>query len=243
MKNILSIFTAASLVLLAACESAPTADNATTSTTDTIAQTSSAQEETKRPVTKVRYFHNGKYTPPTGTTFSGMVMEAATWEDSNGFNFILLTLDEDIEEYSEEYQDLVQSRFLHGYHFTYEKSGDTPELLWSVVDMYEECEFDLIVYFQENSLEITDLNDNGIAESVFMYKADCASDYSPMTLKLLMHEGETKYALRGTSRVDYGESEQETSYGGEYEIDPSFKTAPKLFEEFATEKWEDFVEL
>ena len=84
------------------------------------------------------------------------------------------------------------------------------------------------------SISITDLDKNGIAESIFIYRMSCKGDVSADDMKLLMHEGETKYALRGTMNLFVnGENTQK----GEMKVDDSFDKAPKVFLDYAKIQW------
>jgi hypothetical protein len=51
----------------------------------------------------------------------------------------------------------------------------------------------------------------------------------------MMHEGATKYAIRGATKVT------EDGGGGEMNVDPAFKAANPLFRSFAVENWKKFV--
>ena len=90
--------------------------------------------------------------------------------------------------------------------------------------------------FINNSLTITDLDDDGIAESTFLYKLSCRSDVSPSILKLMMHENDNKYALRGIMYIDI----QDHREGGDYKVDKAFNNAPGVFLQYAKEQWADF---
>jgi hypothetical protein len=91
-----------------------------------------------------------------------------------------------------------------------------------------------------NSLTITDLDGNGIAESTFLYKLGCRSDVSPDRLKLIMHEGKAKYALRGETLIPTGDPNKKL--GGQKAIDPAFRRAPKVFLDHALLQWDALVE-
>lgn len=113
-------------------------------------------------------------------------------------------------------------------------------MLWKLYDLVEICPYDLDATFLPNSLTITDLDDNGIAESTFLYKLGCGSDVSPVQLKLIMHEGKAKYALRWETRVRIGGPDEKV--GGQKTIDPAFRQAPKVFLDYALQQWNAFVE-
>lgn len=114
----------------------------------------------------------------------------------------------------------------------------TGKELWRAKDFVKDCEFDLALELVEGSIEVTDLDGDGEAEVSFLYKTACRSDVSPMSEKLLMYEGATKYALRGDSKERTGETEY---MGGEFKVDPAFQKAPVSFLDFAKAKWKRLV--
>ena len=127
---------------------------------------------------------------------------------------------------------------VHGYHYV--KVKGQYRLLWRLHDLVDICQYDLDATFLPNSLTITDLDNNGIAESTFLYKLGCRSDVSPVQLKLIMHEGKAKYALRGETMVPT--TDPEKKLGGQKAIDPGFHRAPKAFLDYALQQWNAFVE-
>ncbi len=108
---------------------------------------------------------------------------------------------------------------------------------WQAKDFVNDCEFDLTLGVIDDSIEVTDIDDNGRAEVSFMYRLGCRSDVSPATLKLLMYQGTTKWALRGQSKVKVGlEKGKPVFEGGEVTVDGAFKANPTLLRE-AMEQW------
>jgi hypothetical protein len=95
----------------------------------------------------------------------------------------------------------------------------------TVKDGEKNCEFDLFAEFLDAALGVSDLDHDGQAELTLAYRMTCTSDVSPWTLKLLVLEGNDKYALRGSTRVDVGGGEQ---VGGEHEADAALKKNPVL---------------
>ncbi len=110
--------------------------------------------------------------------------------------------------------------------------------LFRAKDFVERCEFDLTLEVIEGSIRLTDLDDDGEPEVSFIYRTACRSDVSPLTAKLLLYEGSTQYALRGTTRERVGEREY---VGGEFTVDPSFEQGPRPFIEFARAQWKSFI--
>jgi hypothetical protein len=172
---------------------------------------------------------------PGEIRYQGKIVMGARWMDSNGENFLLLTQTGKFRSKGKAEADMGIPFDAEVYGYNYVKKDGAVSLLWKITDFERECAFDLYAGFLKNSLVITDLDSNGVAESSFLYKLSCRSDVSPATLKLMMHEGATKYAIRGTTKVpgDGG--------GGEMNVDPAFKTANPLFQNFAVEQWKKFV--
>jgi hypothetical protein len=113
---------------------------------------------------------------------------------------------------------------------------------WEAKDFVTDCEFDLTIALRGESVAVTDLDDDGEAEVSFLYVTGCQSDVSPLSQKLLLYEGASKYALRGTTEVTVGQDEKgvESRIGGEHQADPAFEKAPAAFLPFAKAQWEKF---
>ena len=84
------------------------------------------------------------------------------------------------------------------------------------------------------SFAVTDLNKDGKAEVWLMYTTACTGDVSPPDMKIIMHEGVKKYAVRGTKKVKVSNKDFE---GGKYTFDEAFKTGPEAFRQYAADMW------
>lgn len=120
------------------------------------------------------------------------------------------------------------------------KEGDGS---WSTTREFKElvndCEFDLVMRpVLDEKLSLTDLNKDGLGEVTFGWIADCTSDVSPLNYKILMSDGDAKYAIRGNSRVNAGGDEY---FGGEQKVDPSFDKAPEGYLAHAKKVWDAHV--
>jgi len=202
---------------------------------ETIQERTPAENE-KRSVTEVEMLQFNKSELPADIRYAGNIFTGKRWNDRNGENILILTMTgikkkkvnhPDFEEYINEAE-------LFGYHYV--GSGNSFTLLWKINDFVNDCPLDLTLDFIPGSLSITDLNDNGIAESTFLYKLACRGDVSPSTLKLIMHENDTKYALRGDMLVRINGYNE----GGNYKVDKSFDSAPGAFLDFAKSQWMEF---
>ena len=172
---------------------------------------------------------------PSGVKYEGNIFSGKRWSDKNGENIIILTTTKlhssGKKGYDDEYE---RSKELFAYQYI--KKSDGWSQLWKVNDFIASCPVDVTLEFVEGTLRVTDINNNGIGETTFLYKMACRGDVSPCDMKLIMHEGETKYALRGQMRlfVDGG------WHGGDYKIDKSFDDAPSGFLDLAKEMWYKF---
>lgn len=178
---------------------------------------------------------------PKEIVYTGNIVTGKRWKDDNGENItIICTTKEKVSR--DEYSESVLTKEIYAYN--YANSGGKFAQLWKMSDFVKECPFDITLEYKENSLSLTDIDKNGIAEITFMYMNDCRSDVSPGSLKLMMYENKTKYALRGESRIDIeGEEEGYASIheGGKYEIDKSFKSAPAGFLDYAKSHWQKYM--
>lgn len=168
--------------------------------------------------------------PPNLTGYKGKIVAMAKWEDNMGANVLFIT------ETEERSSGKNRSKELFGYHYTI--TGKENKLIWKINDFVNDCPVDLTLKVIEKSVTITDLDKDGIAESSFIYRMSCKGDVSPDDMKLIMHEGETKYAIRGQMRLTVA---GEGSYGGGMKVDPSFDKAPEQFLEHAKSLWNKYV--
>jgi hypothetical protein len=158
---------------------------------------------------------------------------AKRWTDRLGENTLILTQTGALRGKScAPGQDPCSDAEVYAYHYV--RRGSTVSLLWRTVDFQRGCEFDLYAGFIPESIAVTDLDADGVAESSFMYLLACRSDVSPATLKLIMHEGAQKYAARGSSRP------RGAGAGGEMRPDAALASAPRTFGEFVRAQWRRF---
>jgi hypothetical protein len=170
---------------------------------------------------------------PKNLQYKGKIVMGARWIDKKGENILILTQTGAFPSTSKCITDECSDAEIYAYNFV--QNADNLSLLWKIVDFERNCPFDLYAGFLEDALFITDLDSNGVAESTLLYILSCRSDVSPATLKLIMHEGATKYAIRGTTKL------QEGYGGGEMQVDPILKKAKQAFQAFAIKKWYEYV--
>lgn len=173
-------------------------------------------------------------TIPKDLDYEGKIVAGARWKDLNGQNYLIIT-ETDARKKKGKFEDFAWDKELYAYQYV--SGNDGNKLLWKVQDFVKDCEFDITLKFIKNSLTVTDLNDNGIAESTFLYQMSCKSDVSPDDMKLIMHENDKKYAIRGFMNLNVqGKRMQD----GKMVVDKSFDDAPAGFLDYAKNEWKKF---
>jgi len=151
------------------------------------------------------------------------------WTDNLGDNLI------EIIETEERWNGDKRTKELFAYHYI-NNAGEKKQL-WKVYDFIKDCEVDVTLDYIDGSLMVTDLNNDGISETMFMYRMSCKGDVSNDDVKLIMHEGTKKYAIRGSMNlIMNGQSLQQ----GSMKVDNAFDNAPDSFLDFAKEQWNKF---
>lgn len=134
---------------------------------------------------------------PEGVKFDDAFVSAESWTDKLGTNILVRSILNETPEKVQEYDDreTVYGK-VHAYHYVIDKDGKAT-LLWDMNDAERQCDFDLTIEFESDQVIVTDKDSNDIAETAVVYSKACRSDISPAEMKVIMHEGEKKFALRG----------------------------------------------
>jgi hypothetical protein len=172
---------------------------------------------------------------PVGVAFRGEVKAARQWRDRLGENLLLLTNTGEVATPdASAFGDSIVSVDIHAYHYV--RNGAGFRLLWHSVDYLRDCDAALDAYldFAPGSLRITDVDADGNAETSFVYRDMCSGGADGMGMKLIMHEGATKYAIRGTTNRTWDPPP------AVMRIDPSFARVPAL-RAFAVRQWHRFA--
>ncbi|MEO8446466.1 MAG: hypothetical protein ABI528_03175 [bacterium] len=151
------------------------------------------------------------------------------WTDNLGDNLI------EVIETDVSWNGDKRTKELYAYHYI-TNAGEKKQL-WKVYDFIKDCEVDVTLNYIDGSLIVTDLNNDGISETIFMYRMSCKGDVSNDDMKLIMHEGSKKYAIRGSMNlIMNGQSLQQ----GSMKVDGAFDNAPESFLDLAKEQWNKF---
>ncbi len=193
---------------------------------------------------------------PLNVSFKGNSFYSAyQWEDKTGRNILVLSTSS-LSANNKEIGETENTGELFARLINI-NDPQKPIVVWDMYDAQKKCIFDLTCDFVTS--EITDLDKDSVKEIFIMYKLSCRSDVSPANIKLILHEGKQKYALRGkmifiirdipdtlfpeTREVDLSKiskEELETTMfrdWGCYDNANDFKTAPPVFLEYAKELW------
>jgi len=171
---------------------------------------------------------------PAAIKYKGDVENVAKFTDKEGDHFVITTTDEGVKKVDGE--DDYRTASLYAY--CYNINGGQYNPAWHLYDFADDCQEDIEAVYKPNSFAITDLDHNGVAEVWLMYITACKGDVSPSDMKIIMHEGNKKYAVRGTTRVRVNATDY---IGGEYSFDAAFKVAPDSFRKYAENLWKKNV--
>ncbi|KQB37811.1 M949_RS01915 family surface polysaccharide biosynthesis protein [Flavobacterium aquidurense] len=179
---------------------------------------------------------------PASVKYEGFIKNAVRWKDKSGDN-IVITTETGIytsKKFKHEAEDSSDAE-LFAYHYIL--SNNEAKQTWKVYDYISDCPVDIVASFVKNTFKVTDLDNNGIAEVWLMYKTVCHGDVSPSNMKIIMYEGNNKFAMRGENKVQVGsdENDKKSFLGGEYKMDENFKKAPKAFKDYAQKLWNDNI--
>jgi len=170
---------------------------------------------------------------PKGIKYEGKIKTAVRWLDSLGDNIALLTETGIYQSKKFKHENDGGDAELFAYHYIVK--GDTAFQTWRVYDYISDCPVDIEAEFIKKSFQVTDLNKDGTSEIWIMYKTVCHGDVSPYDMKIIMYQGQQKFAVRGQNKVWVSDKEL---YGGDYKFDKAFSEGPKEFFEFAKKLWD-----
>jgi len=92
-------------------------------------------------------------------------------------------------------------------------------------------------HYRAQADRIRTLDEDGVAENMFVYNIAGGCDVSPVPYKLMMHSGEKKLAVRGANAVQISGYDQKS----EKNFDGAFNGAPKVFRDAASAFWDRHV--
>ena len=204
------------------------------SKTETTETSSVSGEGTAKDISKtsegIEMHKFNKNDMPSSIKYQGKIVEGAYWTDKNGDNILIIT-QTGIKNINADERE----QYLYAYHYI--NYDDGYSRLWNITD-YVRSYCDVEAEYIPNTLEIVDLDNDDIDESIFLYKLDDRCDVSPLPLKLMMHKGDTKLVIRGTIGVDAGGGYK---VKGTKNFDAAFNDVPAKLKQYASEKWDKYV--
>ncbi len=169
---------------------------------------------------------------PKEIVYDGKLKDAIHFKDKQSEHYVLTTETGIYKNNKFKHENDGSDAELFAYHYIL--NAGKPTETWKVYDNIVDCDVDLEAKFIKKTLQATDLDKDGIAEIWLMYKTVCHGDVSPCTMKIIMYEGQEKYAMRGENKVQFSEKEYQ---GGKYKFDKAFFFAPAVFRNFAEKLW------
>lgn len=167
-----------------------------------------------------------------GKLYKGKIRYGKRWKDTRGENIVILT---ESGVYWKDVYDATRSAKLYAYHFIKSRDNAWQEM-WKMNDIVNDCTYDVRCEFFENSLTVTDLDGDGLAEVSFAYGLSCKGDGRPDEKKLVFFEGIDRYSIKG---ITY-RFEKKKKAGGDKMVEKKFDDAPGAFVDFADEQWNRF---
>ena len=193
---------------------------------------------------------------PDSIKIEGKLIEALTWNDNNGKNYFISYQIGPTRKRFEDHEDEVTKQI---FAKQYILNNDKIAILWHF-NLKRTCVMSLELLFIPNSVNITDLDSNGVTETTFVYKTANRSDVSSADIELIMHENKNKYALKGKTFISYSKIEQDTDlsnyefnsentpgqkppndFSGRFLNDDDFEKTPNQFLRFAIEIWRKHI--
>lgn len=124
---------------------------------------------------------------PTSMSYNGDYADGLKWNDKNGKNYLIISTIKQGTYGSDGYKSI-----LFGCCFI--DNGSSLKKQWEIKEEAGNILADM--EYVTGSLKAFDLDNDGIKENLFLYRKS-SDGAAPIPLKLIMHSGGKKYALRG----------------------------------------------
>ena len=181
---------------------------------------------------QVKTTHLKKTGLPAAIKYKGEFTDAIQYADKEGIHIVLTT--EDILATPADDNENVYTGSLHAYSYLEKANGLT--LSWQLNDDAGPCGADLDARYRAGSLAVTDLDQNGVCEVWLIYRVSCHGYQTPSPMKVIMHEGSGKFAMRGMAKLKLKVTPVQYK-GGDYTFDEAFNAGPEAFRHYAKALW------
>lgn len=158
------------------------------------------------------------------------------WKDSRGENLFIFTLENSFRQWDMEEEGMGDYVYLiNAYHYSIDKKKYKLEK--NYINITSECgfpPFELEADFNSKAFEITDIDNDGIAEISFIYYYNCSSEINPKTINLVFIDKGKPYIVRGSElMLTYYPESGQRYFGHE------FRGASEEILDFVTKKWDE----
>ncbi|MEO7425616.1 MAG: hypothetical protein ABI036_10545 [Fibrobacteria bacterium] len=162
---------------------------------------------------------------PVKAKFKDRIKANFSFDDKVGRHTLVLTKDSTRSKDGSEKIEIQAEQYL--------SKGPTWNLEWAIKD-YQVCNgLDIAADFFTSLTSVSDLDENGVAESSVAYHISCSGDVEPETIKVVMRQGKEKFAIRGESLVQIKGMPPE---GGTFVLDRKLEAKP-VFKEHLLAIW------
>jgi len=168
--------------------------------------------------------------------YNGVFIDGVRWKDTKGNHVVFYSATGLYDSRDPDPGDGINSE-IFAYHYTYDDNPDYAKRVWMFEESVLNCPLATILEFLDQSLRITDLNNNGDAEIWFVYRGGCTGDITPFGMSIVMYERDKKYMVDGEVQVILSNKEK---IGGEYNYDRNFSSLPDNFRKYADELWKHY---
>lgn len=163
---------------------------------------------------------------PSEIQYKGKLVDGAHWIDNNGEHYLVISDLTKGEPFSKGYTSNI-------YGTCYQKKDQQWTVYWSIKE-FNQGVWESTVY-TDQSLSITDLDQDGLAESCFHYRVT-PDGLDPERVKVLMHVKGEKYGIRGQLGAEAASLDELEIKN----IDPKFKNIAPIFQEHASKTWDNY---
>jgi hypothetical protein len=174
---------------------------------------------------------------PNQLKYEGNIKDAIQWKDRSGKHILIISETGIYQNQRFSHQKDGSDAELFAYHYKLSKQGVAR--VWKLYDVIADCPVDIELAFIENTLQLSDLNHDGVAEIWLMYKKVCHGDVSPADMRIILYQGNKKHIMNGQNKVLTRIDDQGKKHytGGTFSFDRAFKQAPKIYRTFAQKLW------
>jgi hypothetical protein len=149
-----------------------------------------------------------------GIKANGKVVKAGLVNDANGEHLLVL---------SEKPTTAKNGRVEH-YELAanyYDRSGSSWSPAWVIKDFVDCPGLDSAASFFADATSVSDLDNDGTAEVTVAYSMFCGGGIEPSTVKVILRQKDSKFAIRGESLIQYP---GQAPFGGTSTLDKALST-------------------